>query len=65
MPAPAEGRRPRSRRLLSQEEILDAALDLLDEGGPNAASVRGIATRVQLTKEIYESRSKDYGNPFL
>jgi TetR/AcrR family transcriptional regulator, tetracycline repressor protein len=46
MPAPAEGRRPRSRRLLSQEEILDAALDLLDEGGPNAASVRGIATRV-------------------
>ena len=46
MPAPAEGRRPRSRRLLSQEEILDAALDLLDEGGPHAASVRGIATRV-------------------
>jgi AcrR family transcriptional regulator len=31
---------------LSEEEILDAALSLLDEGGQNAASVRGIAARV-------------------
>jgi TetR/AcrR family transcriptional regulator, tetracycline repressor protein len=46
MPTPAKGRLPRSRRLLSEEEILDAALDLLDEGGPDAASVRGIAARV-------------------
>lgn len=46
MPASAEGGRRRSRRILSEEEILDAALELLDEGGPNAASVRGIAARV-------------------
>jgi hypothetical protein len=46
MPAPAEGGRRRSRRILSEGEILDAALELLDEGGPNAASVRGIAVRV-------------------
>ena len=46
MPASAPGRRPRSRRTLSEEEILDAALDLLDEGGPTAASLRGIAARV-------------------
>jgi TetR/AcrR family transcriptional regulator, tetracycline repressor protein len=46
MPAPAKGGRRRSRRALTEEEILDAALKLLDEGGPNAASVRGIAARV-------------------
>jgi TetR/AcrR family transcriptional regulator, tetracycline repressor protein len=40
------GRRPGPRRALSQDEILDAALTLLDEGGPEAASVRGIAGRV-------------------
>jgi AcrR family transcriptional regulator len=39
------GRRGR-RRTLSEDEILDAAFTLLDEGGPNAASVRGIAARV-------------------
>ena len=39
-------RRPGPRRALSEEEILDAALGLLDEGGPNAASVRGIAAKV-------------------
>jgi TetR/AcrR family tetracycline transcriptional repressor len=39
------GRRGR-RRTLSEDEILDAALTLLDEGGPNAASVRGIAASV-------------------
>src|SRR5918999_706771 len=40
--------RPRRgpRRALTEDDILDAALDLLDEGGPNAASVRGIAARV-------------------
>jgi AcrR family transcriptional regulator len=46
MSAPAtEGRRG-PRRALSEDEILDAALSLLDEGGPDAASVRGIAARV-------------------
>ena len=34
------------KRALTESQILDAALDLLDEGGPAAASVRGIATRV-------------------
>ena len=34
------------RRALTEDEILDAALDLLDDGGPDAASVRGIAARV-------------------
>ena len=39
-------RRPGPRRALSEEMILDAALDLLDEGGTAAASVRSIAARV-------------------
>ena len=39
-------RRPGPRRALSEDEILDAALSLLDEGGQNAASIRGIAARV-------------------
>jgi TetR/AcrR family tetracycline transcriptional repressor len=47
MSAPAL-RQPRRgpRRALTEDEILDAALSLLDHGGPDAASVRGIATRV-------------------
>jgi AcrR family transcriptional regulator len=39
------GRRGR-RRTLSETEILDAAMTLLDEGGAQAATVRGIAARV-------------------
>src|SRR4051812_12306336 len=46
MSAPAMRRRPGPRRALTEDEILDAALDLLDRGGPTAASVRGIAARV-------------------
>src|SRR3954467_2107673 len=46
MSAPAMRRRPGPRRALSEDEILDAALSLLDDGGPHAASVRGIAARV-------------------
>ena len=38
--------RPGPRRVLSEDEILDAALTLLDEGGPAAASIRGIAGKV-------------------
>lgn len=34
------------KRALTEDQILDAALALLDEGGPAAASVRGIAARV-------------------
>jgi AcrR family transcriptional regulator len=46
MSAPVRRRRPGPQRALSEDEILDAALDLLDEGGADAASVRGIAARV-------------------
>ena len=46
MSAPAVRRRPGPRRALTEDEILDAALSLLDDGGPDAASVRGIAARV-------------------
>jgi TetR/AcrR family transcriptional regulator, tetracycline repressor protein len=41
-------RRRGPRRALTEAEILDAALSLLDHGGPDAASVRGIAARVGL-----------------
>jgi TetR/AcrR family transcriptional regulator, tetracycline repressor protein len=41
----ARGRRGR-RRTLTEDDILDAALTLLDEGGAKAATVRGIAARV-------------------
>src|SRR5687768_15976169 len=46
MSVPALRRRRGPRRTLTEDEIMDAALDLLDEGGVNAASVRGIAARV-------------------
>jgi TetR/AcrR family transcriptional regulator, tetracycline repressor protein len=43
---PARRRRPGPRRALTEDEILDAALSLLDDGGRNAASIRGIAAKV-------------------
>jgi len=46
MSAPAMRARRGPRRALTEGEILDAALSLLDEGGAEAASVRGIAGRV-------------------
>ena len=46
MSAPATERRRGPRRALTETDILDAALSLLVEGGPDAASVRGIAARV-------------------
>jgi TetR/AcrR family tetracycline transcriptional repressor len=46
MSVPAVRRRRGPRRALTEDEILDAAMSLLDEGGPDAASVRGIAARV-------------------
>lgn len=42
----ARRRRPGPRRALSEKMILDAALDLLDDGGIPAASIRNIAARV-------------------
>ncbi|HEY8338281.1 MAG TPA: TetR/AcrR family transcriptional regulator [Egibacteraceae bacterium] len=41
-----ERRRRGPRRALTEEAILDAALELLDEGGADAASIRTIAARV-------------------
>jgi AcrR family transcriptional regulator len=46
MAAPVNQGRRGPRRALSEAEILEAALSLLDEGGPGAASVRGIAAKV-------------------
>jgi AcrR family transcriptional regulator len=46
MSAPAMPRRRGPRRALTEDDILDAALGLLDDGGPDAASIRGIAARV-------------------
>jgi TetR/AcrR family tetracycline transcriptional repressor len=43
---PARRRRPGPRRALTEDEILDAALGLLDDGGVHAASIRGIAAKV-------------------
>ena len=34
------------RRALTEDQILDVALGLIDEGGPNAASIRGIAAKL-------------------
>jgi len=39
-------RKPGPRRALTEREILDAALALLDAGGPEAASIRRIAAAV-------------------
>ena len=46
MSAPHMRHRRGPRRALTEDEILDAALSLLDEGGADAASIRGIAARV-------------------
>jgi AcrR family transcriptional regulator len=46
MTAPGKRKRPGPRRALTEDEILDATLQLLDEGGANGASVRGIAAKV-------------------
>ena len=46
MESAARKSRPGPRRTLTEEEILEATLDLLDEGGMKAASIRGIAARV-------------------
>jgi AcrR family transcriptional regulator len=46
MTALAKRGRPGPRRALNQDQILQAALSLLDAGGANAASVRGIAAKV-------------------
>ena len=45
MPVP-RAPRPGPRRASTEEHVLDAALALLDDGGVDAASVRGIAARV-------------------
>src|SRR5688572_7145582 len=49
MSAPDPPRRRGPRRALTEDEILDAALSLLDHGGRDAASIRGIAAQVGVT----------------
>lgn len=44
----ARQRRRGPRRVLSEDEVLDAAQSLLDQGGTEAVSVRGIANAVGL-----------------
>ncbi|SDU76517.1 DNA-binding transcriptional regulator, AcrR family [Jiangella alkaliphila] len=46
MPETSKRGRPGPRRVLTEDQILDAALTLLDTGGANAASIRGIAAQV-------------------
>jgi TetR/AcrR family tetracycline transcriptional repressor len=46
MTAQAKGSRRGPRRASTEEDILEAALQLLDEGGVKAASIRGIAARI-------------------
>jgi TetR/AcrR family tetracycline transcriptional repressor len=46
MTTQARSSKPGPRRTLTESAIMEAALDLLDEGGVTAASVRGIAGRV-------------------
>ncbi len=46
MAEPSKRRRPGPRRALTEGEILDATLQLLDEGGATGVSVRGIAAKV-------------------
>jgi TetR/AcrR family tetracycline transcriptional repressor len=46
MPASGVRGRPGPRRALTEDEILDATLQLLDEGGANRVSIRGIAVKV-------------------
>jgi AcrR family transcriptional regulator len=46
MPAPVRRGRRGPGRALTEQEVLDAALSLLDDGGPTAASIRGIAAKV-------------------
>jgi TetR/AcrR family transcriptional regulator, tetracycline repressor protein len=43
---PSRRRRPGPRRALTEKDILDAALHLIDDGGAAAASIRGIAAKV-------------------
>src|ERR1700744_1276428 len=46
MPAPGQRGRPGPRRALTEDEILNATLQLLDEGGADRVSIRGIAAKV-------------------
>jgi len=68
MTAPVRRRRPGPRRALTEDEILDAALSLLDDGGANApdtgsalafGSVARYASTIRpLAKTIEKSASR-------
>jgi TetR/AcrR family transcriptional regulator, tetracycline repressor protein len=46
MTSTSSRRRRGPRRVSTEDEVLDAAQQLIDEGGPDAASVRGIAKKL-------------------
>jgi TetR/AcrR family transcriptional regulator, tetracycline repressor protein len=46
MPTAMTPRRRGPRRSLTLEQVVDAALEVVDEGGPDALSVRSVATRL-------------------
>ena len=54
------GRRPEARGVLTEAEILDAALALLDAGGPGAASIRRIAAAVDAAPSTVYTYFPDY-----
>ena len=54
-------RRPGPRRALTEEAILDAALGLLDLGGPEAASIRRIAAAVGVAPNAVYTYFPDKG----
>ena len=43
---PTTPRRRGPKRSLTLDQVVDAALDVVDEGGPEALSVRSVATRL-------------------
>lgn len=59
MRVPSRHRRRGPRRALSEDQILDAAFALMDEGGAAAASVRGIAARVGVTSNAVSTYFPD------
>ena len=56
---PSRRRRPGPRRALTEDDILDAALCLIDDGGAAAASIRGIAAKVGVAPNAVYTYSPD------
>jgi TetR/AcrR family tetracycline transcriptional repressor len=61
MAAPGQRGRPGPRRALTEDEILDVTLQLLDEGGANGMSIRGIAAKVGVAPNAVYTYFPDKG----